>query len=120
MGTSDLPDIYARRPRAVRIYQANHECACYNFYVTRPFSDILSSIMNSECVVSNLLLWKDENKFLSLDNRRKFCLGIVRWCPCVDCTDPEMACVDPSKPLSCKQKPTTSKLDESDKEPVAS
>ena len=42
MGTSDLLDIYARRPRArsargrVRIYQANHEGTCYNCYVTRP------------------------------------------------------------------------------------
>ena len=35
-GKSALPDIYARRPRArsargrVRIYQAKHECLCYN------------------------------------------------------------------------------------------
>ena len=35
-GNSALPDIYARRPRArstrgqVRIYQAKHECLCYN------------------------------------------------------------------------------------------
>ena len=35
-GKSALPDIYARCPRAcsargrVRIYQATHECLCYN------------------------------------------------------------------------------------------
>ena len=35
-GKSALPDIYARCPRArsargrVRIYQAKHECLCYN------------------------------------------------------------------------------------------
>ena len=35
-GKSALPDIYAQRPRArstqerVRIYQAKHDCLCYN------------------------------------------------------------------------------------------
>ena len=35
-GKSALPDIYARRPRVhnaqgrVHIYQAKHECLCYN------------------------------------------------------------------------------------------
>ena len=40
MGTSGLPDIYTQSTRAagpraegVYIYQANHECPCYNCYV---------------------------------------------------------------------------------------
>ena len=44
MGTSGLPDIYTRSPRAagpkaegVYVYQANHECTWYNYYVTLSF-----------------------------------------------------------------------------------
>ena len=40
MGSSGLPDIYTQSTRAagpraegVYIYQANHECPCYNCYV---------------------------------------------------------------------------------------
>ena len=42
MGTSGLPDIYTRSPRAagpraesVYMSQANHKCTWYNYYVTR-------------------------------------------------------------------------------------
>ena len=52
MGTSDLPDIYARRPRVrsargqVRIYQVNHEGACYNCYVTRPLVTFFEVVLH--------------------------------------------------------------------------
>ena len=126
MGTSDLPDIYARRPRArsargrVQIYQANHKGACYNCYVTRPHAIVLKFLMNTDCVVSDSLLWKGEEKFLSLADQRRFCLGIPGWCPCINCTEPEMATIDPSKPLGRKRKTTESKIhDTSNLEPVA-
>ena len=39
-GTSGLPDMYTRSPRACRPeggqYQAGHECLCYSYYVTLP------------------------------------------------------------------------------------
>ena len=72
--------------------------------------------MDTECVVSDSLLWKGEEKFLSLDDQRKFCLGLAGWCPCIDCTDPEMASTDPNKPLSLKRKATGTKTNE---EPAA-
>jgi len=39
MGTSDLPDMYARNPRAApsgfgHTYQANHSCPCCNYKIT--------------------------------------------------------------------------------------
>lgn len=77
--------------------------------------------MNTECVVSDSLLWRGEKRFLSLADQRKFCLGIVGWCPCIDCTSPEMALIDQEKPLSLKRKMTASKSAdcESDEEPSA-
>ena len=38
MGARDLPDMYARSPRAegIRTYQANHERPCYKYYVSLP------------------------------------------------------------------------------------
>jgi len=48
--TSDLPDMYARSPRAApsggfgHTYQANHECSCYKYYVTLPRLIALLSI----------------------------------------------------------------------------
>lgn len=60
-------------------------------------------------VVSDSLLWRGEKRFLSLADQRKFCLGIVGWCPCIDCTSPEMALIDQEKPLSLKRKMTASK-----------
>ena len=59
--------------------------------------------MNTNCVVSNSLLWKGEEKFLSLADQRRFCLGIPGWCPCIDCTEPEIATIDPGKLLSHKR-----------------
>ena len=98
----------------VRVYQANHECTCYNCYVsnvTQPQQHSLK-INGYECVVSDSLLWKGEVKFLSLDDQRKFCLGLPGSCPCIDYTDPEMASTDPNKPLSLKRKGTGSKTNE--------
>ena len=35
MGNRDLPDVYAHalRPAALRLYQANPSCPCYNLYI---------------------------------------------------------------------------------------
>lgn len=85
--------------------------------MTRPQRHSLK-IMN-ERVVSSSLLWKGEKKFLSLADQRKFCLGIVGWCPCVDCIDSEMATIDPNKPLSLKRKAASSDFTSSSKEPAA-
>ena len=48
-------------------------------------------------------------------------LGIIGQCPCVNCTSPKIASINPDKPLSLKQKATVSKLAdcESGEEPAA-
>ena len=53
MGMSGLPSIYIQSPRitgtrAVGVYQANHECTWYNYYVTLP-------CMNLACVSNKQL-----------------------------------------------------------------
>ena len=84
--------------------------------------------MNNNCVVSDSLLWKGEEKFLSLADQRRFCLGIPGWCPCINCTEPEMATIDPGKPLGRKRRTAGSSAssstgikinDDSNLEPVA-
>ena len=42
MGTSGLPDMYIRCPRA-----ADHSCPCYNYYATLPKANSLNADMNT-------------------------------------------------------------------------
>ena len=100
MGTSDLPDIR----------QITRTC---------PHTIILKVLMNADCVVSDSLLWKGEEKFLSLADQRRFCLGIPGWCPCIDCTEPKMASIDSGKPLGRKRKTGSKIHDTSNLKPVA-
>ena len=103
----------AQRPRASADISGKSRVRMLQLICGTPQTTFFE-IMNSECIVSESLLWKGEKKYLSLADQRKFCLGLPGWCPCVDCTDPEMATTDPDKPLSLKRKAPTR-----DQEPAA-
>ena len=66
-------------------YQANHECTCYNCYVTCHNTVLESCLKNaiermSQTIVSPSLIMKKKQA-----KHEDFCLGIPGWCPCGDC-----------------------------------
>jgi len=68
-------------------------------------SYIIVSIVMNTCV-SESLVWKGGKKTLSLSEQRRFCLGLLGWCPCINCSPLPMASKYPSKRLSLKRKET--------------
>ena len=64
--------IYTHDARGqVQLYKANHECGCYNFYVTWSLMTLLWYHEYKVCIVSDSLLWKGEKWFLSLADQKK-------------------------------------------------
>ena len=64
MGTSGLPDIYTRSQRAAGlrtegVYQVNHECTWYNYYITLPCTNCVG-----ECSAAQTLFINDVAVFI--------------------------------------------------------